>query len=406
MARSLSLAALRALRRGGLAPAALPAPPRPQGPLVWAHVDDAARIGPLVALADRMAAEGDSFHLLVTAPDIPANTPAGQRSTLLPAPPDQAIAVAAFLAHWQPDLMLWSGGHFRPLLLSAAMELPGLRLRLLLDAAAPALTADGLGWLPGAVRALASGFDRAFVRDAAAAQRLRRLGLDSDRIEVTGLLDTLPPVLSCNDRERRDLAQTLAARPVWLAAGFAGSELPDLVAAHRSAIRSAHRLLLIAVPRAPEDIAAATTAFRDAGFPLAQRVEGEEPHEATQVYLADSIGELGLWYRLAPITFAGSTLPGSGGGSRPPHEPASLGSALIHGPETAPHGPSYQRLARAGAVRLVRGGADLGQTVESLLAPDRAAAMAHAAWEVTTEGVEVANRLADLIHEALERVDR
>ncbi len=74
MARSLPLAALRALRRGSLtAPPA--GPPRPQGTLVWAHADNPARIGALVALADHMAADGDSFHLLVTAPDIPASTP-------------------------------------------------------------------------------------------------------------------------------------------------------------------------------------------------------------------------------------------------------------------------------------------------------------------------------------------
>jgi 3-deoxy-D-manno-octulosonic-acid transferase len=109
------------------------------------------------------------------------------------------------------------------------------------------------------------------------------------------------------------------------------------------------------------------------------------------------MAELGLWYRIAPVTFAGSTLPGSGGGGRPPGEVTALGSALVHGPETQPHGPAYQRLARAGAARLVRDGAGLGQTIEALLAPDRAAAMAHAAWEVTTEGIEVANRLAELI---------
>jgi 3-deoxy-D-manno-octulosonic-acid transferase len=404
MARSLPLAALRALRRGGLVPPAATALPRPQGPLFWAHVDDAARIGPLVALADSMAAEGDSFHLLVTAPDLPANAPAGLRSTLLPAPPDQALAVAAFLDHWRPDLLLWSGGHFRPLLLSAAMERLPVGTRVLIDADATALTAEGIAWLPGAARALASGFDRALARDTDAAQRLRRLGLAADRIEVTGLLDTFPPVLTCNDRERRDLVQALGPRPVWLAAGFASSETADLITAHRSAIRGAHRLLLIAVPRAADDLAPAATAFRDAGFTLASRAEGDDPDEAAQVYLADSMTELGLWYRLAPVTFAGSTLPGSGGGSRPPFEIATLGSAIIHGPETQPHGPAYQSLARAGAARTVRGGADLGQTVESLLAPDRAAAMAHAAWDVTTKGVEVANRLSDLLRDALDRV--
>jgi 3-deoxy-D-manno-octulosonic-acid transferase len=401
MARSLPLAALRALRRGPLAPAAVAGPPRPPGPLVWAHVDDPARIGPVVALADRMAADGDSFHLLVTAPDIPANAPTGAQATLLPAPPDQALAVAAFLDHWRPDLLIWSGGRFRPLLLAAAAESASLRTRLLIDAAAPALSAEGLSWLPGAARALASGFDRALALDAPTAQRLHRLGLPPDRVEITGALDSLPPVLSCNDRERRDLAQTLGARPVWLAAGIALAEVDTILAAHRQAIRGAHRLLAIIVPRAPEDLAATASLLRDSGLSLAIRAEGDEPAETAQVYLADSMAELGLWYRLAPVTFAGSTLPGAGGGSRPPYEVAALGSAIIHGPETQPHAAAYQRLARAGAARTVRGAPDLGQTVEALLAPDRAAAMAHAAWEVTTEGVEAANRLADLIRTGL-----
>ncbi len=301
-------------------------------------------------------------------------------------------------------MLIWSGGHFRPVLLSAAIERPSLRARLLVDAAAPALAADGLAWLPGAARALTASFDHALALDAAAAQRLRRLGLPPDRIEVTGALDTLPPVLACNDRERRDLAQTLGARPVWLAAGLVLPELAAVIAAHRHAVRGAHRLLLIAVPRQPEDLPVMAAALRDTGLTVALRADGDEPNEPVQVYLADSLAELGLWYRLAPVTFAGSTLPGSGGGSRPPTEVAALGSALIHGPETAPHAAAYQRLARAGAARVVRNGADLGKTVEALLAPDRAAAMAHAAWEVTTEGVEVANRLADLIRATLERV--
>jgi 3-deoxy-D-manno-octulosonic-acid transferase len=406
MARSLPLAALRALRRGGLAPVPPSGPPRPQGTVVWAHADDPARIGPLVALADHMAADGDSFHLLVTAPDMPANTPSGLRATLLPAPPDQGMAVAAFLDHWRPDMLIWSGGHFRPLLLSAALESPTLSARLLVDAAASALSADGLTWLPGAARAFAGSFDHAFALDSAAAQRLRRLGLSPDRIEVTGALDSLPQVLACNDRERRDLAQTLAGRPVWLAAGIVPSELAAVVAAHRHAIRGAHRLLLIIVPRHADDLPAMTAALRDTGLALAIRSEGAEPSDAAQVYLADSMAELGLWYRLAPVTFAGSTLPGSGGGSRPPFEVAALGSALIHGPETQPHATAYQRLGRAGAARTVRGPTDLGQTVETLLAPDRAAAMAHAAWEVTTDGVDVANRLADRIRAALDGTTR
>lgn len=406
MARSLTLSALRALRRGGSDPAAAPGAPRPAGPLVWVHAPDAARIGPLMALADSMAGEGEGFHLLLTSPDVARTTPSAQRATLLPAPPDQAGAVTAFLDQWQPDMLLWSGGHFRPLLLSAAMERIAPGRRILIDARAAALATEGLGWLPGAARALAGGFDRALACDATAARRLHRLGLPPDRVEITGPLGNLPPVLACNDRERRDLVQTLGGRPVWLAAGFTAAELHHLVAAQRAAIRGAHRLLLVALPRDAADLPAAAAAFRAAGFALALRAEGEDPAETAQILLADSMGELGLWYRIAPVTFAGATLPGSGGNSRPPFEVTTLGSALIHGPETQPHGPAYQRLARAGAARLVRDGAGLGQTVEALLAPDRAAAMAHAAWEVTTDGVEVANRLSELIRAGLDTVDR
>ena len=406
MARSLTLSALRALRRGGPDPATPAAVLRPEGPLVWAHADTAARIAPLLALAESLVAEGHGFHLLLTAPELPAATPAGPCATLLPAPPDLAGAVAGFLDRWRPDMLVWSGGNFRPLLLSAAMEHIAPGRRILVDARAPALSAQGLGWLPGAARALATGFDHALACDAAAARRLHRLGLAATRVEITGPLGSLPPVLACNDRERRDLVQTLGARPVWLAAGFAASELPHIVAAQRAAIRGSHRLLLVALPRNPADLPATAAAFREAGLSTALRAEGEDPRDTAQVLLADSMAELGLWYRIAPVTFAGATLPGAGGGSRPPVEVAALGSALVHGPETQPHGPAYQRLARAGAARLVRDGAGLGQTVEALLAPDRAAAMAHAAWEVTTDGIEVANRLGELIREGLAGVDR
>jgi len=403
MAKTLVFPALRALRRTRDAQVGVQAPLRPQGVLVWVHADDASRIGPLIALADRMDDDGNGFHLLVTAPDVPANAPSGQRTTLVPAPRDQSGAVAAFFDYWQPDMLLWSGGRFRPVLLQAAMKRIPQGRRILIDARVPTLTTEGLGWLPGAGRAVAAGFDHALACDVAAARRLHRLGLAAEKVEVTGPLGSLPPVLPCNDRERRDLIQVLASRPVWFAAGFAASELHHVVMAHRSAIRGSHRLLLVALPREPGDLDAAAAAFRDAGFATALRADGEDPDETTQVLIADSMAELGLWYRIAPITFAGSTLPGTGGGSRSPVEVATLGSALVHGPETQPHGHVYQRLGRAGAARIVRDGAGLGQTVEALLAPERAAAMAHAAWDLSTEGVEVANRLAEVI---LDRLDR
>ena len=143
-------------------------------------------------------------------------------------------------------------------------------------------------------------------------------------------------------------------------------------------------------------------ALAEADLRVAERADGEEPEDGTQVYLADGTGEMGLWLRLAPLVLLGGTLP-DGPGGRNPCEAAALGSALLHGPVTAPHAEAWARLDTAGAARVVLNGAELGRAVEALLAPDRVALMAHAGWDVATRGAEVSNRIADLIHEAVSR---
>ena len=145
-------------------------------------------------------------------------------------------------------------------------------------------------------------------------------------------------------------------------------------------------------------------ALDEAGLRVALRAEGAEPEDRTQVYLADGTSEMGLWLRLAPLTFLGGTLA-RGPGGRSPFEAAALGSALLHGPVTAPHKEAWLRLETAGATRAVSNAAELGQAVEALLAPDRAAAMAQAGWDVATEGAEVMNRVADLVEELIFRQD-
>jgi 3-deoxy-D-manno-octulosonic-acid transferase len=402
MARSLSLAAWLAFRRGAAQDVTATYPPRPAGPLVWVHCPDAGRIGAFVSLAERLAAEGDRLHLLITSPDIPANTPTGPRTILQQAPADLRLPVQAFLSHWQPDILLWSQGHFNPVLLTETADYRSLSARLLVDATAMLTGLAGGTRLPGATRELVQQFDRVLAVDGDAAQRLRRAGTDPDRIEVTGALGTMVGVLPCNERERRDLAQTMGSRPVWLAAGVTPEEMPDIIQAHKVASRSAHRLLLVLVPRMSEDTARLAQDLRDANISVVLRAEDADPDESAQAYLADGASEMGLWYRLAPISFIGGTLR-PGASSYHPFEAAALGSAVLHGPETGAHAASYLRLARAGASRTVRTGTDLGQAVEALLSPDKAAAMAHAAWEVTTAGADVGNRVIDLIREYLDK---
>ena len=394
MTRSLALGAYLALAGlGGGRPEAEPA--RPDGPLLWMHADGADRVAPLAALAERMGAEG--FSTLLTLPRDIDPPPVTGRVILRPAPPDRIGPVDAFLAHWRPDVLLWAGGGLRPALIARA-RIP----RLLVDGAPePQLLDCGRQW-PGLARAVVPLFDHALVRGDAAAERLNWAGLPEARLEIAGPLELPVPVLPCNERERRDLAQTIGARPVWLAADLPLSELPAVVAAHRIASRSAHRLLLILAPRHAEEAPAMAKALAEADLRVADRAEGSEPEDGTQVYLADGTGEMGLWLRLAPLVLLGGTLP-NGPGGRNPCEAAALGSALLHGPMTAPHAEAWARLDTAGAARVVLNGAELGRAVEALLAPDRVALMAHAGWDIATRGAEVTNRIVDLIHAAVSR---
>ena len=390
MTRSLALGAYLALaglsgRRGE------PEPPRPEGPLLWVHADGPERLPAVAALAERLWPE--DVAMLLTLPRRFEPPPAPGQLLLRPAPFEAGTAVRAFLEHWAPDVLLWVGGGLRPALL-ARTRAPKL---LVEGAPEPGLLARGSGW-PGLARAVVPLFERALVRGDAGAERLSRAGLPEERLELAGPLDAPVPVLPCNERERRDLSQSIGTRPVWLAADIPLAELPAVVSAHRFASRSAHRLLLILTPRAPDEVPVMARLLGEAGLRVALRAEGDEPDEATQVYLTDGASEMGLWLRLAPLAYLGGTMPGGPGG-RCPFEAAALGLALLHGPVTASHGEAWARLDTAGAARVVANAAELGRGVEALLAPDRAAAMAQAGWDVSTRGAEVMNRVIELILE-------
>jgi len=142
--------------------------------------------------------------------------------------------------------------------------------------------------------------------------------------------------------------------------------------------------------------------LRSRGFLVALRSADEEPDDATQVYVVDTEGELGLWYRLAPITYLGGTL--SGGPCRNPYEAATLGSALLHGPDITPYQGQARRLGEANACVALNAPADLGNAVERLLAPDKTALIVHGAWEVTSRGAEVTTRVAEAILAQLDAI--
>lgn len=372
-------------------------PARPRGPLIWLHAPDLPSLGPLMALARRLVEE-DGLPVLITTPQPGSTLPPG---VLVVAPPaDTMPAVQAFLTHWHPVVILLSGGEVRPALMHVAAErtLPVL----MVNAAAPHLPQGRDGWYPGLMRASLAGVRHVLALDEPAARAFCKSGAVPDRVEPAGRMEEQSAVLPCVESDRAALAQTLASRPIWLAAAVPEAEEATVIAAHREALRLSHRLLLILVPQDPDRAAALSETLGEReGWSVVGRNSGDDPDTDTEVYLPDDATEFGLWYRLAPVTYLGGSLLGTGC-ARNPLEPAALGSAILHGPRPGPHGAMLDRLAAARATRKVGSGAELVQALGDLLSPDRAARQAQAAWAVASEGAHVTLRIVTLIRDILE----
>ncbi|WP_239995089.1 3-deoxy-D-manno-octulosonic acid transferase [Rhodosalinus sediminis] len=391
----------RRLGRARGAPPPEAPPPRPEGELVWIHVTGAARRAPLLRLGQRLRELRPGLSLLFTADGEvtpPARLPDAAAWQALP--PDAPGAAQRFLAHWAPDCCLWSGGAMPRALMAAAAQ-AGVPL-FLVDAAEADLDRGARAWWPPVGRRPElRRFDAALARDEAVARRLRRAGMAAEAISVAGPLQEGGGPLPCDEGELQHLAGALAGRPVWLAAMTQPGEVASVLQAHRAAMRLSHRLLLILVPDRPEDGPAAAEALAAANLPTARRTAGERPEDTTQVYLADTRGEMGLWYRLAPVTFMASSLE-AGHGGRDPYEAAALGSAVIYGPNASGHLDAYARLVAAGAARLVSDATSLSAALSQMIAPDRAASMAEAGWAVVSAGAEVTDRITDLVLDTLD----
>jgi 3-deoxy-D-manno-octulosonic-acid transferase len=390
MSFSLGLALYR-LTGGREQRRAEPLQARPGGRLVWLHAPSDLSRPMLVELA-RQLIEDDDLQVLLTGPD-----PANEVSEAATAPPpiERLEEVRAFLDHWRPEVVVMAEGELRPLALE---ELARRRIpRLLVQGIAPRLVTGRKGWFPGLYAHALAEFAAILVRDEAAARAFRKAGVLVDRLRVTGPMEEASAALPCLESDRVALAGALATRPVWLAMALPEAEEALVIAAHREALKLAHRLVLIL---APEDAARAEALAKkledEEGWRVACRHLDQEPDAETEVYLVDGLADCGLWYRLAPVVYLGGGLS-DGGCRRDPMEAAALGSAMILGPREGAWGRAYGRLARGMAARMVASASDLTLALGDLLSPDRAARQAQAAWSIASEGSEVTAEVMAMI---------
>ncbi len=374
---------------------------RPDGTLVWFH---AASVGEALSLLDLIEAFLDRHkdaHILVTTV---TKTSAEILAKRLPdrafhqyAPVDAMPAVQSFLDHWQPDLAVWCESELWPALMHRT-RMRGTRM-ILVNGRISETTFNRMKWLGSAAASLLDRFDWIMVQTDAIANQFYRLGADPGRIEVTGSLKDSSAPLPCDTGELEILRKSLKGRPVWLAASTHPGEEAMVSDAHRIARRAAHSLILVLAPRHPERGKGIAMLLRDQGWQVAQRSRGEPIARDTEVYLADTIGEMGLWYRLAAISFVGGSLVPIGGHN--PFEPAALGSAVLHGPHVENFKTAYDRFEENFATLTVNSAEHLGERLAETLPPDRTAALAAKAWQVLSEGADVGDHVLEMIERHL-----
>jgi 3-deoxy-D-manno-octulosonic-acid transferase len=319
--------------------------PRPEGRLVWLHAVGLGEVMALRGLIHAMAAEDATLNFLITsmarssAQVVSGNLPPRTQHQFLPL--DAPRFVARFLDHWRPDLAVWSEQDLWPAAVLAA-DRRGIPLALV-NARMNAAAFQRRKPIRGLLARLYPRFRLVTCQDGETARHLGQLG--ARQAEVSGSLKATSPPLGHDPDMLAAMQRSAFGRNLWLLASSHPEDEAVALKVQAGVWAEDQSWLLVIAPREPDrwpEIAAAAEALQ---LPLTRRMADEEPGGA--VYLADTFGEMGLWYRLCPITVMGGTFGPVEGHN--PWEPAALGSAILHGPRLRNFAADYAVLDGSGA---------------------------------------------------------
>jgi 3-deoxy-D-manno-octulosonic-acid transferase len=208
----------------------------------------------------------------------------------------------------------------------------------------------------GTISALLGRFDVCLAQSRVDAERFSALG--SRNVVITGNLKLDVPAPPADFTKLERLMSMTRGRPVIVAASTHPGEEEILLGVHRTLVGFFPSLLTVVVPRHPGRGEAIARTIAASGLHAGLRSREELPTAATDVYVADTMGELGLFYRLSPIVFMGGSLVEHGGQN--PIEAVKLGASIVHGPHVFNFSDVYDALDGAG-------GAKRAETQEALV---------------------------------------
>ena len=218
------------------------------------------------------------------------------------------------------------------------------------------------GWLSSLSKPVFSRFDLVLTQNWHFAKRLKQLGAREAIVAGNLKYDAPPPPVDASTVE--ELRRLFDGRPVFLAASTHPGEDEAVAQAAEILKETIPSLLTVIVPRHPERGPAIASMLKARHFPVARRSAREPVSADTQIYVADTLGELGLFYKLAPLSFIGGSLIPHGGQN--PIEAVKLGSGILSGPHTFNFAEAYKVLQRYEGFRLVSGPEELAAALKTL----------------------------------------
>jgi 3-deoxy-D-manno-octulosonic-acid transferase len=374
---------------------------RPQGNLIWVHGASVGECLAALPLVTRLL-EKPGRNVLITSGTV---TSARLLADRLPpnafhqyAPIDRHDVVQKFLDYWQPDLALFIDSELWPNRVVQTRE-AGVPIALV-NARLSSRSYKRWRLVPGAAHKILSSIDKCLAQDRRVAEQLISLGAQD--VVISGSLKADSPPLPYNANALAVFREMTDARPLFLAAQTHKGEEELILQAAQLVCAVRPQTLVIIAPRHPDRGDAIAALAQASGFKVEHRAQGALPAAETQVYVADTLGELGLFYRAANFVFLGGSLVSHGGHN--PLEPAILGRSVLTGPHIENFEEAFRTLLLAQESGLISTPEQLAQEILLLLSkPDIASERGERAQAAVSKLTGALKQTMDAAEELLER---